>query len=248
LGNTPLNLERVHAAKKLPKKSDAPAAASIGTPPPAPSPASATLPGNAAESSEILSRALARLAGTSQRLLKYACLVTIERAYYNQPSLKLGAHPMSEASEKSCDETQFSKDGQLKLDANDRLRLQVAVSDGKEIYSWAAANRFDSRTIFEMIPAGPMSTGAFGPALVDIFENPGARYTFTGSRSEGSQDIFEYAFVVPLDASHSSVRGENEWIKTAYHGSFEIDAATAGLARLMVRAVYTNRSSTDGRA
>jgi hypothetical protein len=255
VGNKPLNLERVHSGKKLPEKSDAPAAASIGTPPPAPSPASATLPGNIAESPEILSRALAKLAGTSQRLLKYACLETIERTYFNQPSEKLGAHPMSEASGKSCDAMEFSKDGQLRLDAEDRIRLQVAVSARKEIYSWAAANRFDSRSVFEMIPAGPMSTGAFGAALVDIFENPGTRYTFTGRKGDGPGDIVEYAFVVPIEASHSGVRAGNEWITTEYHGSFDIDAATAGLVRLISQAdrlppeteMCRNRTATEYR-
>jgi hypothetical protein len=257
IGNTPLKLERVknaNAAKGRQQKSDMSVAASTGPTPPVSSPASATLLGNTAESSEILSRALAKLAGTSQRLLKYACLETIERTYYNQPSQKLGAYPMGEPS-KSCDGMEFSKDGRLRLDAEDRMRLQVAVSEGKEIYSWAAASRFDSRSVFEMIPAGPMSTGPFGTALVDIFENPGTRYKFTGRRSDGPGDTFEYEFEVPIDASHSRVRAGNEWITTAYYGSFDIDSSTAGLVRLIAQAdplppetaMCRNRTATEYR-
>jgi hypothetical protein len=85
-----------------------------------------------------------------------------------------------------------------------------------------------------MIPNGPMSTGAFGSALVDIFENTGARYTFTGGKSEGPRNLFEYAFEVPFEASHSSVRAGDEWIKTGYRGSFQLDAATSDLKRLTV--------------
>jgi hypothetical protein len=162
----------------------------------------------------------------------YACLQTVERSYYNDPSPKLGAHAMSEASAESCDGREFSEDTHLRLDSKDRLRLQVAVAGGKEIYSWAAASRFDSRTVFEMIPAGPVSTGAFGPVLVDIFENSGVRFTLTGRRMENQREIFRYAFAVPLAASHSSVRGATGWITIGYHGWFEIDAASGNLVRL----------------
>jgi hypothetical protein len=193
---------------------------------------SATAP--AAEWSAILSRALAKLAGASKRLLKYSCLETIERTYYTErPARKLGARAMSEAPAESCDEKDFSEDGHLTPDVEDRLRLAVAVAGDKEIHSWAAANRFDSRSVFEIIPTGPMSTGAFGSSVVDIFENVGVRYSFIGWKSEGSRDIFEYAFEVPFEASYSQVRAGTEWIKTSYHGSFEIDAATAELVRLI---------------
>jgi hypothetical protein len=189
------------------------------------------LPASESESSVVLSRALAKLAGTSRRLLKYACLETVERSYYNEPAPKLGAHPMSEATADSCDGREFSDDDDhLRLDAKDRLRLQVAVADGREIYSWAAASRFDSRTVFEMIPNGPVSTGGFGPDLVDIFENSGVRFAFSGRRIEKQREIFRYEFAVPLPASHSTVWGATGWIKTSYHGWFEIDAASGNLA------------------
>ena len=193
-------------------------AAQAAAPLPGAPPAEVT-PATAAESSAAVARALAKLKGTSERLLRYTCLETIERTYYSEP-VKLGAHAMSEAPEQSCDGKAFSKDGHLALDAEDRLRIEVAIAGGKEIHSWAAANRFDSRSVFEMIPNGPMSTGAFGSTLVDIFENTGARYTFTGGKSDGSRNLFEYAFEVPLEASHSSVqaRARGEWIKTGYSG------------------------------
>jgi hypothetical protein len=91
--NLPLKLERSgHArnAKSTPAKA-APAAVPLPGAPPA-----EVTPATAAESSAVLARALAKLKGTSERLLRYTCLETIERTYYSEP-VKLGAYAMSEA-------------------------------------------------------------------------------------------------------------------------------------------------------
>jgi hypothetical protein len=221
LADQPLTLERAgHAQANRPPQS-IPAAIPVS--------AAAT----EAEWSEVLSRALAKLAGTSQRLLKYSCTETIERAYYVEPAARqMGAHAMSEAPAESCGGKEFSQDGHLSLSVEDRLRLAVAVADNAQIQSWASASRFDSRSVFEIIPQGPMTTGASGSSLVNIFENPGARYSFTRRKSEGSRMVFEYAFEVPLASSTSRVKAGSEWKKTAYHGSFEVDAASADLVRV----------------
>jgi hypothetical protein len=232
-----LKLQRVGRARNANSPS-----AKVDAPPPAPeasptapeaSPATAP-PGSNAEPSAILSRALAKLAGTGQRLLQYTCRETIERTYYSEPVGKLGTDLMTEAPThaNSCDGREFSTDGHLTLDMEDRLRLDVAVAGGKEIHSWASASRFDSRSVYDLVRNGPKSTGAFGTVLIDIFENPGAHYTFLGRKSEGSRDFLDYAFDVSLDASHFLVSAGNDWKKTAYFGSFEIDAATSELARV----------------
>jgi hypothetical protein len=234
--NYRLKLQRVGRARNANTPS-----AKVDAPPPQASPATepeespATAPpGGSAEPSAILSRALAKLAGTGQRLLQYTCRETIERTYYSEPVKKLGTDLMTEAPThaNSCDGREFSADGHLTLDMEDRLRLDVAVAGGKEIHSWASASGFDSRSVYDLVRNGPKSTGAFGTVLIDIFENPGAHYTFLGRKSEGSRELLDYAFDVPLEASHFFASAGNEWEKTAYFGSFEIDAATAELARV----------------
>jgi hypothetical protein len=186
-----------------------------------------------AESSAVLSRALAKLSGTRRLLLKYTCLETIDRSYYAAPVAKIGRDVMTESPPASCNGREFGNNGRLTLTAEDRLRLEVAVADGKEIDSWASASKFDSRSIHEVVSTGPTNTGAFGTALVDIFENPVAHYTFLGKQSVDGREVFEYSFEVPLDASNYRVGSENGWKTTAYHGSFVIDAATGELTRLV---------------
>ena len=160
-----LKLERVgraRSAKSPPSKVDVP------RPGPEPSPATTapgtapdTTPGGNAEPSAILSRALAKLAGTGLRLLQYTCLETIERTYYSEPVKKLGTDLMTEAPPGSCSGRGFSKDGLLALDMEDRLRLEVAVAGGKEIHSWAGASGFDSRSVFDLVSERSEEHGGF---------------------------------------------------------------------------------------
>jgi hypothetical protein len=196
-------------------------------PPPAAKPDSAP----STDPSALLARALERLSGTTRRLLKYTCLQTVDRTYYSDPPANPDVNPIYEAPASSCNKKEFSHGGNLVLDAEDRLRLEVAVSGGKEIHSWPAASRFDTRSVFDLISTGPMLSGAFGTTVVDIFENPGTQYRFTGVKREG---VFEYDFEVAPDVSHYSIKAGADWKITGYRGSFEIDAATAGLGRLVV--------------
>jgi hypothetical protein len=196
-------------------------------------PATISAPASSTDPSALLTRALARLSGTNRQLLKYTCLETIDRSYLSASTTKPGSDVMTEAPRESCDGRSFGDPGGLTLEAEDRLRLEVAVADGKEIDSWASASTFDSRSIHDVVSTGPTATGAFGTALVDIFENPGAHFTFLSQKSDGSRVVFVYSFDVPLAASNYRVHAAAEWRKTAYHGTFEVDAATAELTRLV---------------
>jgi hypothetical protein len=185
-------------------------------------------------SSTLLARAQQKIARSTHQLPKCTCLETVERTYYAAPIEKLSAKIMTEAPANSCDGKGFAKNGQPSLDAKDRLRLSVAVAGGEEVYSWAAASRFDTRTVFQMVSSGPISTGSFGSYLVDVFENPGVRFKFAGWKIADSQEVLEYDFEVPADASHYDVVVGGTWKPTAYLGSFQIYAATADLARLVI--------------
>jgi hypothetical protein len=180
---------------------------------------------------EALARARVKLAVIARNLPKYTCRETIERAYYAAPAEKASANLLTEPA--SCESKEIGKNGPLSLVAEDRLHLEVAVGESGEIHSWVGASSFDSRSLFEMVSSGPISSGNFGTYLLDIFENPGARLKFTGQKSEGSREILEYSFVVPVESSHYMVHSGNGWKATGYRGSFQIDGATADLVRLV---------------
>ncbi len=207
----------------------------IGNPPvatPATTTASATAVHQPADSAAVLERTLKKLSGTQNRLVRYTCLETVERSHYAVPATRTDMKVMTEAPP-SCSGRQFSAGGPLHLIFEDRLRLAVAVADGKEIDSWASAGGFDSRSISKLVSNGPISTGAFGTVLVAVFENPSAQYRFAGQRSADGRTLYTYTFDVPLEASTYRVETGSGWQKTAFHGSFDLDAATSELLRVM---------------
>jgi hypothetical protein len=227
----PLILEREARIASAPAAANAAASEEHAGSAPAADPASAP-PG--VDPSAVLARALQKLAGTERRLLKYTCLETVERAYYSEPPVKVSQNVMTEAPPaSSCDKKEFGRQGHLLLDAEDRLRLEVAVSNGREIHSWPNGSELGARSVFEMVTAGPMHTGAIGTTLVDVFENPGATYRFAGAGRDGS---LRFDFQVPAAASHYSVGVGKGWKIAAYHGFFELDPVSGDLTRLITEA------------
>jgi hypothetical protein len=172
---------------------------------------------------EILQRARARLRAASGNLSHYACVETVERQYFQAPEEAAG----------SCT---AAPNAVGRLEAVDRLRLEVTVSDFREIYSWPGATRFDSRDVSEIIREGPISTGAFGTHLLGIFGDPGVRFEFAADRREGVRRVLEYRFAVPVDVSRYRVRAGSFAEAVAYRGSFRLNADSLELSRLTFHA------------
>jgi hypothetical protein len=184
---------------------------------------------------QVLERARTKLQAMTHTLANYACIETVERRYFEPAA----ATPRVQAAPASCSQVRVDPDSTpaaLKLEATDRLRLEVTVSEGREIYSWPGATRFDSRDVDEIIHEGPIGTGSFGTHLLGIFDNPGAEFHFTAERTSGGQTLLEYRFHVPLQASHYRVKVGTAWQPIAYDGSFWIDPDSLQLRRLTVRA------------
>ena len=195
-----------------------------------------TFPSSAAieaggDASTLLTRARAQILDSIRRMPKYTCLQTIDRKYY-VPSVKERVlRGTYESPRQAC---VGNRSDPMSLDATDRLRIEVAESSEGEIHSWPGASRFDTRSIDQVIPFGPASSGSFGAYLRDIFDNPGAQVRFIGRNAKPSGTVFAYSFHVPRKASHSFVKTRRGWTTTGNSGSFEIDAATAELARVVI--------------
>lgn len=189
----------------------------------------------AQEAKAILDRAIENVLNTTQRLPRYMCTETINREYF-EPAQALGGKEVCSAGALN----NFSK---LATASTDRIRLDVAVAEGGEIDSWPAASKFDTRNIDEIVTTGPISTGAFGVNLMQVFENEGAKYQFTGVKTEAGVRSFLFHYSVGLETSHFMVKmmDGTRW-KTPYSGDFEIVATTAELARLSIE---TDRLSPD---
>jgi len=178
----------------------------------------------------VLEQVRAKLRTMTARLPRYTCVQTVERRYFKHAEHK-GPPP-------SCDHIAGDrKTGRTKLQlyATDRLRLDVAAADGREIVSWAGAGKFDSRSVDEIVGEGPTGTGAFGGHLVDVFSNPGVHFQYLGEKAANGKSVLQYRFTVPLQASNYRIRGSGDWHATGYDGTFEIDGQSLELNRLDLR-------------
>ena len=118
----------------------------------------------------------------------------------------------------------------------DTLRLEVAVVEGKEMFSWPGENRFEERELSKMVPSGAIGNGNFALHARSVFLSNGATFTPAGERMREGRRTIRYDYRVPLIHSGYSIRvGEAKAI-VGYEGAFWADAETLDLARLEVRA------------
>lgn len=180
-----------------------------------------TARGVAADPEAVLDQARKRLQSLTHSLSNYACIETVERRYY-RPVEPPVCSP----------EAAFSANA--KLESTDRLRLEVTVSEGREIYSWPGATRFDSRDIDDIIRQGPIGTGSFGTHLLGIFDTPGVAFHYTAERSHQGHTVLEYQFHVPREASHYRIKVDAQWQAMPYEGVFWLNPQSFELERLSI--------------
>jgi hypothetical protein len=140
----------------------------------------------------------------------------------------------------SCDDLAgLQKTGRWKLSksASDRLRLDVAVSADNEMYSWVGEERFQDRTLADLVGGGATSTGAFATYLRSIFGTNDAQFTFLRASPSSNERLVEFGFSMPLEKSHLTVGDRQRHAVVAYDGSFLVDRHTLSLVRLTVRAL-----------
>jgi hypothetical protein len=159
----------------------------------------------------------------------HTCVETVQRSRYNHTGEPL----------KSCDTIlaarRQSGDARLRLATTDRLRLDVALSTEREIYSWAGAGKFEEGDIDELVPQGAIGTGPFASMLLSVFIGRPPRFTFEGDTTIKSQVVYEYSFRVPRAESHFRFKAHQQWMITGYGGSLFVDPQTSDLIRLIVR-------------
>jgi hypothetical protein len=194
--------------------------------------AALAFPGDAGE---VLARASARFLDATRRLPNYTCVQTVDRKYFRPSKPRF---PVA-----SCEEMIAGKQRNLRLEATDRLRLEVKVSDGVEIASWPGASRFESRSVVELIGGGPFGTGPFGTLLWDIFASGGSGFQFTGEERADGGALLKYGFQVARESSHSYFQAGRDWIAAGYQGAVWIDPVSLDPRRLSVRTVELPEAS-----
>lgn len=188
----------------------------------------------------VLMRVRDRVMAHAEQIPNHTCVETIARDVYEQ---------VATTPPRSCDELlgrrkRAGAGTLVKLTTTDRLRLDVAVADGREIYSWAGAGKFEEKEIDELVPSGAISTGPFASTLLGIFETRDPNFAFEGETSQDGRRLMEYSFTVSQEESHSRVKAGKVWLVTGYTGTLLVDPATADLVRLTVRTEELPRATS----
>ena len=161
----------------------------------------------------------------------YTCVQTISREYW----ISLQRPRVHDCEQHVSEEKQRFM--------HDRLRLDVAVSDEKEIYSWHGEAKFSAESVFDMVGSGSISSGSFVGYLKNIFQNRGAIFVYAGESAIKGRRMQNFTYSVPLADSAFSVRDNHVTTPAAFHGVFSADATDHHLVSLSVIADRIGRTS-----
>lgn len=157
---------------------------------------------------------------------RYTCVQNIKRDFFDSDS---NAHH-------ACGDVNGGRKRSPTPIWSDRLELEVAIADNREIHAWPGASRFDEDEIRELASiGGPFGSGDFAGFIVGVFGGS-ATVSYVNSLTVGGRLVSEYAFAVPQSVSTYAIADPAGTIAMAYSGSFLLDARTADLLRLTVRA------------
>ena len=169
----------------------------------------------APDAEEVLRRVRARLLSDLERLPRYTCVQTITRQYYRRSespscSALIAAHE--------------NRQHKLNPAGWDRLRLEVAIVEGNNVFSWVGEPHFGSGTLEQLGGRGPLGSGDFGPFLHSILSR--ALVTFKGEIPADNRRLLAFSYDMPAANSKYMVQTKAGWIATAYSGVFVVDPET----------------------
>jgi hypothetical protein len=116
-----------------------------------------------------------------------------------------------------------------RLTRQDRVRLEVAVVNGYEMYGWPGDRNLGQRDVTRMVP-GFIGSGDFTMHIREAFTQPAGVFKFVGEEQREGQPALRYEFEVPLKGSGWRVRANTqEVLPVGYHGSFWVDRKSLDL-------------------
>ncbi len=180
----------------------------------------------------LLQQARAKIVENVEKLPKYTCVQTVRRSRFETLSRSRG-NPCSHVLQSDANS------GQPRpiLSWTDRFKLDVTVSGGVEIFSWAGAREFQSNDAQDIVGEGVTGTGDFGPFLMDIFGSDPPKYQFLGLEPDQGRNYAVFSYRVPVSASRYQIKlgpQPQDLARLAYEGQFWIDPQQIELHRLTI--------------
>jgi hypothetical protein len=172
----------------------------------------------------LLRQARTKILESVAKLPKYTCIQTIHRSRFD---------PFYGSRKKGCDERE-----NVWLAWTDQLKLDVTISQGGEIFSWAGAREFQSSEARDIAGNGLTSTGDFGHFLMTIFgSDEPAAHQYLGLEQDHGRTLAVYQYRVTQPSSRYEIRLSSRPGDVAtlpYEGKFWIDSENAELRKITI--------------
>jgi hypothetical protein len=162
---------------------------------------------SASETQGVLEKVRLGMIENLMHLPNYTCLETVERSVRRAPSRH--------------------------FELFDLIRLEVALVNGRELFSWPGAGKFEEKDIDEIVPGGAIGTGSFALHAKAVFQGSPS-YKFIGEEFKNGRKLLRWDFRVPLLSSGFTLKVSGKQAVVGYHGTFWADAETLDVTRLEV--------------
>jgi hypothetical protein len=169
-----------------------------------------SLPAEDTSHSALFGRAVQQMRLNLARLPNYTCVETVER------------------SRRSSQSTSF--------ELVDRIRLEIAMVNGKEMFSWPGAGNFEDKDIDELMLDGAFGNGNFGLLARALFLTQAPQFTFTGERIYEGRRAWRWDFQVPRLRGIYELGNKKRKAIAGLRGSFWADADSLDTFRIEVKA------------
>ena len=189
------------------------------------------------DSAALLARVQSKVNENAQSMPRYFCRQKIERKSFARIEPRSTAPVTSLSGCNSLPDEGSPKTSGMTLALTDRGRLDVMLSDGKELFSWPGGRSFETAYPSDLLGAGFSGSGDFAGFAITVFSGDGVSFKYVGA-CPGSNCV-RYQYDVPVQASHYTVvQPDSVPTRLGFHGSFDVDPQTAALLRLTVSATH----------
>lgn len=116
----------------------------------------------------------------------------------------------------------------------DTVRLEVALVEGRELFAWPGAKKFEESDLSHMVTTGAIGNGNFGTHAQALFSTRAATFHYLGEEDFEGKKAIRFDYVVPQMLSGYRIRVSAASAVVGYHGSFYADPATLDMKRIVV--------------